>query len=415
MGKGKGCIKHKQNYFHLKNPRPPPLDLLTALITYSGIPVCPCEGVQPRGADGVEPQRSQVPGGVERQQFSRRGAVGHRFEPMGCANGKSAGETEPISDGGVASSDVNVKKKANTANKEYVDAKGPEMKEIFADADTAGSPPAERRLSVRYSARDQSSGRTSSRRNSRGSAPFDRSRIGVHTKHGLRPGPRGQSAAKINQDRGVVCWPYNNSFNQALLCIFDGHGRNGEKVSEYCTTTVPEARPRPAAHTHARARASHRYMRASRRCVRACLPTPRPRASAPMIAPSSSHDHHHHHHHCHRHRHRHHHCHCHRHRHRHRHRSCSRRTTTCCSATRPSASRPTSCAPTSCSSPRSSEPRRATAARPPPSSTCEAATAGAPLRAALHTPPCACAPWLYTGVYLRAVCMLCCTAQHTHI
>ena len=81
---------------------------------------------------------------------------------MGCANGKAAGETEPISDGGAASSDGNGKKKATTANKEYVDAKGPEMKEIFADADAAGSPAAERRLSVRYSARDQSSGRSPS-------------------------------------------------------------------------------------------------------------------------------------------------------------------------------------------------------------------------------------------------------------
>ena len=167
--------------------------------------------------------------------------------PMGCANGKAAGETEPISDGGVASSEMDVKKRSHTANKEYVDAKGPEMKGIFTGGDATGSPPPERRLSVRYSARDQSSGRVSSRRNSRGSAPFDRSRIGVHTKHGLRPGPRGQSAAKINQDRGVVCWPYNNSFNQALLCIFDGHGRNGEKVSEYCTTTVPEVTAAPHA------------------------------------------------------------------------------------------------------------------------------------------------------------------------
>ena len=206
---------------------------------------------------------------------------------MGCANGKAAGETEPISDGGAASSDVNVKKKATTANKEYVDAKGPEMKEIFADADAAGSPAAERRLSVRYSARDQSSGRSPSRRNSRGSAPFDRSRIGVHTKHGLRPGPRGQSAAKINQDRGVVCWPYNNSFNQALLCIFDGHGRNGEKVSEYCTTTVPEVRP--ASH-HAHTRAARGYTRPRAAvCVAAC-PRRAPRASTPVIAPSSCHD-----------------------------------------------------------------------------------------------------------------------------
>ena len=71
----------------------------------------------------------------------------------------------------------------------------------------------------------------------------------------------------------MVCWPYNNSFNQALLCIFDGHGRNGEKVSEYCTTTVPEVRP--ASH-HAHTRAARRYTRASRRCMRARLPAPRP-------------------------------------------------------------------------------------------------------------------------------------------
>ena len=54
-------------------------------------------------------------------------------------------------------------------------------------------------------------------------------------------GPKGSGAkAKINQDRGVVCWPFCGSYNEALLCIFDGHGRKGEQVSEYCMTTVPE-------------------------------------------------------------------------------------------------------------------------------------------------------------------------------
>jgi protein phosphatase PTC2/3 len=54
------------------------------------------------------------------------------------------------------------------------------------------------------------------------------------------PGPRGFSAAKINQDRGVVFWPFNGSCGQALLCIFDGHGSKGEIVSEFCMKTVPE-------------------------------------------------------------------------------------------------------------------------------------------------------------------------------
>ena len=54
------------------------------------------------------------------------------------------------------------------------------------------------------------------------------------------PGPRGFSAAKINQDRGVVCWPFNGSYNQALLCVFDGHGSKGERASEFCMKSVPE-------------------------------------------------------------------------------------------------------------------------------------------------------------------------------
>ena len=79
-----------------------------------------------------------------------------------------------------------------------------------------------------------------SRGSRRSSAPFDRARIGTHTRHGITPGPRGFSAAKINQDRGVVCWPFNGSYNQALLCIFDGHGSKGEKASEFCMKSMPE-------------------------------------------------------------------------------------------------------------------------------------------------------------------------------
>lgn len=107
----------------------------------------------------------------------------------------------------------------------------------------------EARLSVRYQAKEIPSDRSSmSRKTSssrsllkdRASSPFDLARIGTHTRHGIMPGPRGFSAAKINQDRGVVCWPFNGSYDQALLCIFDGHGSKGERVSEFCMKTVPE-------------------------------------------------------------------------------------------------------------------------------------------------------------------------------
>lgn len=112
-------------------------------------------------------------------------------------------------------------------------SKRPMTLEEARNTDDASRPP---RLSVKYQARELS-GRGASRRSS---APFDRARIGTHTRHGLMPGPRGFSAAKINQDRGVVCWPFNGSYNQALLCVFDGHGSKGERASEFCMRTIPD-------------------------------------------------------------------------------------------------------------------------------------------------------------------------------
>ena len=70
--------------------------------------------------------------------------------------------------------------------------------------------------------------------------PFDDTVIGLLTRHGIAPA-RGAlgSKAKINQDRGVVCWPFNGSHNQALLCVFDGHGLSGERIAEYCAHEIP--------------------------------------------------------------------------------------------------------------------------------------------------------------------------------
>ena len=75
---------------------------------------------------------------------------------------------------------------------------------------------------------------------SRRSAVFDTSSIGTKTRHGIAPLPGRRGAkAKINQDRGLVCWPFNGTCSQALFCVFDGHGRGGELVSEYCMKTLP--------------------------------------------------------------------------------------------------------------------------------------------------------------------------------
>jgi len=78
------------------------------------------------------------------------------------------------------------------------------------------------------------------RGNDEASGPLAES-LGNATRHGVSPGSGGAAYAKINQDRGVAHWPYNGSHNEALFCVFDGHGRNGEKVSEFCVKAIPAA------------------------------------------------------------------------------------------------------------------------------------------------------------------------------
>ena len=97
------------------------------------------------------------------------------------------------------------------------------------------------RGSIAFQACELVSTRGSAADGIRKSAVFDTPSIGTCTKHGTAP-VRGSRTgqAKINQDRGVVCWPYNGSTGQALFAIFDGHGKQGEKVSEFCMTTIPK-------------------------------------------------------------------------------------------------------------------------------------------------------------------------------
>ena len=64
--------------------------------------------------------------------------------------------------------------------------------------------------------------------------------IGTYSAHGIKPGANGTAFAKINQDRGLITYPFNKSMRMALFGVFDGHGSNGELVSDYAMWKVQE-------------------------------------------------------------------------------------------------------------------------------------------------------------------------------
>lgn len=55
---------------------------------------------------------------------------------------------------------------------------------------------------------------------------------------GLEPVPGG-AASKINQDRGLAIYPFLDVPNLGLFGVYDGHGRAGEKVSEFVIQNLP--------------------------------------------------------------------------------------------------------------------------------------------------------------------------------
>jgi len=72
--------------------------------------------------------------------------------------------------------------------------------------------------------------------------PFTVEAVGTYSCHGVEPGIRqGETSAKINQDRGCVCFPFggdSSSKSMALMCVFDGHGAQGDKVSHYAMNNI---------------------------------------------------------------------------------------------------------------------------------------------------------------------------------
>lgn len=143
---------------------------------------------------------------------------------MGCASGKAAGAS---ADGVVLS----LSDRANSALKD-----GTQSDEVKR-----------RSISITYKAQElREPDAQEPEIEGRQSAIFNEQRIGTSTCHGFMPMPAPgkkkatTSKAKINQDRGLLCWPFCGSYNEALLCVFDGHGSRGEKAAEYCTKTLPQ-------------------------------------------------------------------------------------------------------------------------------------------------------------------------------
>jgi len=65
--------------------------------------------------------------------------------------------------------------------------------------------------------------------------------VGIHSNHGIKPRGIGTGAvAKINQDRGVISYPFAQSSDQLLVGVYDGHGPHGERISEHVSFEVVE-------------------------------------------------------------------------------------------------------------------------------------------------------------------------------
>ena len=82
--------------------------------------------------------------------------------------------------------------------------------------------------------------------------PFELKAVGTYSCHGVEPGMRaGETSAKINQDRGCVCFPFGmenqTKYKQALFCVYDGHGALGDKVSHYAMNRIQEELEKHAA------------------------------------------------------------------------------------------------------------------------------------------------------------------------
>jgi len=68
---------------------------------------------------------------------------------------------------------------------------------------------------------------------------FPKTVVGTFSCHGTEPSRRpGAPAAKINQDRGMVSYPFAGNDAAALFACFDGHGLSGDSCSQFVANTL---------------------------------------------------------------------------------------------------------------------------------------------------------------------------------
>jgi serine/threonine protein phosphatase PrpC len=70
--------------------------------------------------------------------------------------------------------------------------------------------------------------------------PFSPKYLGSFSCHGIEPGYTSAEEVheKINQDRGCVVFPFHNSIEEMLFVVLDGHGEQGELVSEFAMQQI---------------------------------------------------------------------------------------------------------------------------------------------------------------------------------
>ncbi len=83
--------------------------------------------------------------------------------------------------------------------------------------------------------------------------PFPPMVLGTFSCHGIEPAHVDEDASgvvdedgdyieeiveKTNQDRGCVVHPFNHSYKESLFLVLDGHGEQGDRVSEFCMRSV---------------------------------------------------------------------------------------------------------------------------------------------------------------------------------
>jgi serine/threonine protein phosphatase PrpC len=62
--------------------------------------------------------------------------------------------------------------------------------------------------------------------------------VGTFSNHGIEHDYEYNVVVKINQDRGSVDYPFVGGSKSALFSVMDGHGKYGDKVSDYCILSL---------------------------------------------------------------------------------------------------------------------------------------------------------------------------------